>query len=72
MDSVLSIDVTIQMYFTVGGVPGRERPRQKGFGRPFPLAGRVAAFARGQEARLGGGGERGGVLFTLALLDVFA
>jgi hypothetical protein len=67
----LSIDVTFQMYFTVGGVPGRERPRQKGFGRPFPLVGRVAAFARGQGARLGEDGERGGGLFALAILDVF-
>jgi hypothetical protein len=25
VDSVLSIDVTLQMYFTEGGVPGRER-----------------------------------------------
>jgi hypothetical protein len=46
------------MYFPVGGVPGRERPRQKGCGRPFPLVGRVAAFAGGQGALLGGDGER--------------
>ena len=72
VDSVLSIDITLQMYFTVGGVPGKERPPQKGFGRPFPLVGRVAAFAGGQGARLGGDGERGGGLFTLALLDLFA
>jgi hypothetical protein len=72
VDSVLSIDVTLQMYFTVGGVPGRERPRKKGFGRPFPLVGRVAAFARGQGASLGGDGEGGGGLFALALLDLFA
>ena len=53
-------------------VTDSERPRQKGFGRPFPLVGRVAAFARGQGARLGGDGERGRELFALAILDLFA
>jgi hypothetical protein len=32
VDSVLSINVTLPMYFTEGGVPGRERPRHKGLG----------------------------------------
>jgi len=72
VDSVLSIDVTLQMYFTVGGVPGREQPRQKGVWATFPLVERVAAFPGGQGALLGGDGERGGGLFTLALLDLFA
>jgi hypothetical protein len=28
VDSILSIDVTVEMFFTVGGGQGRERPRR--------------------------------------------